>query len=324
MRYVLIILLVGLISCSHKKKKEFIQKEIIFEKQDTTNQVTVENSDSSAFADHSESYIRVYNQNSNIQTEINNVNYSENFLNYQNELNYFIVKKSQILKTKGGFERQESSITVEIFNIHDSKKISTIKTTADDISIYEDYYRTVKYGCCGSGNYYELSSLWNNKIFLKYKSEYYFIVIPNAHIQFYFGYSTDSFDDKSLTIGELNFAYSLPKSVPGKNNISSEYKMVNKVIFKAKKREIFEKVTSVSPVMTLVKNNEKDQLIEYPDHQELTLWSYDNCKRLKGINILGLKLQFLNDKIIPIDIPIKNGFLFGDANNFYKIIYLDE
>ena len=317
-----------MISCSPKKTEPAktetnLKGASAIEKPDAINPSESEDGNS-GFKNQDESFVKVSGEGENIETEIYNVTYSKNYLNYQNELENYIVKTGQLTKSIRGQEGQNSSITVEIYNIPDSKKISTIEANADDISIFTDFYKTVKYGCCGAESYSELATLWENKTFLKYNSKYYYIEIPNARINFYLGFLVDSRDEGNLILGELYFAQSMPKSVAGKNIISHDFRTVNKVIFKVRNKELFDRIVPFCPEMTLVKNNEEDQLIDYQDHQELRLWSYNNWKVLNGINITGVKLEFSNDTIIPISIPIENGYLFGIQNGVDKIVYVEE
>ena len=73
--------------------------------------------------------------------------------------------------------------------------------------------------------------------------------------------------------------------------------------------------------MKLVKNTDKDELFDNNNNQELRLWSLNKAKGLMGINFTGLRIQFNKT---PLDIPIKNGYLFGDSINLKKTIYIDR
>ena len=260
-----------------------------------------------------------------INTRIKNITYSEEYLDKDNELDYYIVKKSQEITTTHGAEGQDSKITLDFFSLKNGELIKTITKETDAISISNEYLLATKYGCCGTEDYNELSSIWTNETFLKYNSKYYYIEIPNAHTGFYLGFLCDARDEKELILGELYFAQSLPTLPAGKRYYSSVFKNVNKIVFKAMTQEVFDKIVPFTPTMTLVKNTDKDELIEYPNHQELRLWSYDNVNSLAGVDFLGLKIQFEGDSIsqTPIDIPIKNGLLFGD-NKIESTIYVEN
>jgi len=55
----------------------------------------------------------------------------------------------------------------------------------------------------------------------------------------------------------------------------------------------------------------------------LRLWSFNDLKVLSGINFSALKLEFSNDTIIPVIIPIKNEYLFGDEK-LDQVLYIEE
>jgi len=55
----------------------------------------------------------------------------------------------------------------------------------------------------------------------------------------------------------------------------------------------------------------------------LRLWSFNDRKERSGINFSALKLGFSNDTIIPVIIPIKNGYLFADEN-LDQVLYNEE
>jgi len=309
MRLLIFITIFGLIACNDSKKQT--EKSADTSQTDSLEQSKPDRSYTTDFNNKDEASIKVDSNN----TQIKNVTYSEQYLDRDNELDYYIAKQTQEIITSRGAEGQDSKITLDFFSLKDGKLVKTISKTTDVISVSSQYLHSTKYGCCGAENYNELSSIWKDEIFLKYNSKYYYIEIPNAHTSFYLGYLCDARDEGKLILGELYLTHSLPSLPEGKHFYSETFKTVNKIIFKAKTKEIFDKIVPFTPTMTLVKNTDKDQLIEYPDHQELQLWSFNNAKGLNGVDFLGLKIQFENDTIIPIDIPIKNGFLFGDSLN---------
>jgi len=278
------------------------------------------------FKDSSGSYVRVTTVRDSVITETNNVSYSEEYLNHH-ELSNYIVKKTQKVIKHRGEEGQNSEIKIDIFNITDSKKINSFELQADDIKFFTDFYQTTKFGCCGAEDYFELKSLWENTVFLRYNSRYYTIELPNERVNFYFGYLSDAKNEKSQVLGELYFSHSIP-NLEKKGNIGSyDCKIINKVIFKTRSREKFKEIESILPEMTLVKYGKKDELIDLPNYQLLRLRSCDNLQLMKGINLIGLKLKFQDDEIgqiYQIEIPVKCGCLYGDKDTFEKIIYVDE
>ncbi len=259
------------------------------------------------------------------KTQIVNVTFSEKYLNRDNEFEYYIIKKKEETITVRGQEGQDSKITLAFFSLKDKKLIKSISKNFDDISVSSEYLISTKYGCCGSEDYNELSSIWTNETFLKFNSKYYHIEIPNSHISLYIGYVSDSRDEEKLILGELYLAHALPYLQQVKNSYSSNFKIVNKLIFKANTLQVFNNLGPFTPSITLVKNISKDELIDYEDHQELRLWSFNNTKSLDGVDFLGLNIKFESDvnESISLDIPIKNGLLFGD-NSTEKVIVVDK
>ncbi len=328
MKFVLIILMFGLIICIIGlafcciESDKYISKNVS-EKNARVDELAT-NSKFLKFKNDAVALVEVEALDKETKIKINNVKYYEKFLNYKNKFDNFIIKENQSIETFVGQEGQNSLITAEIFKINSARKVSTIRINADALDIFASYYKTSKYGCCGAENYHELVSLWGNKTFLKYNSKYYCIDIPNTGIKLYFGFLVDSWDKKNLILGELYFAHSISKSVPGKAFVTHGFTTVNKVIFKTKDKALFNEILGFSPQITLLKSIKQDRLIEYQDHQTLTLWSFDKNDRLEGISFVALKLEFEGDKTISVEIPIKNGYLFGKANKFDQVVYLGE
>ncbi len=316
MRFTLLIILVALISCDKNSKQSDLS---VGDSQSASFQVRKNYSND--FSNQDQSYVKV---DAN-KTQIVNVTFSERYLNRDNEFEYYIIKKKQETIAVRGQEGQNSKITLDFFSLNDNKLIKTISKNFDDISVSIEHLMSTKYGCCGSEDYNELSSIWTNETFLKFNSKYYLIEIPNSHTSLYIGYVSDSRDEEKLILGELYLSHSLPILPQGKNSYSSRFKIVNKLIFKAKTLEVFNNLDPFTPSITLVKNISKDELIDYEDHQELRLWSFNNAKSLDGVDFLGLNIKFESDvnESISLDIPIKNGLLFGD-NSTEKVIVVDK
>jgi len=319
MRILIFITIFGLIACNDNKKQA--DKSTSTSQSDSSSASKPRRISATDFSNKEEASVKVDSNN----TQIKNVTYTEEYLDKDNSLDYYIVKKTQEITTTHGAEGQDSKITLDFFSLNDGKLVKTITKTTDVVSIASEYLHSTKYGCCGAEDYNELSSIWTDETFLKYNTKYYYIEIPNAHTSFYLGYLCESRDEKELILGELYLAHSLPTLPEGKHFYSAVFKTVNKIIIKAKTKEIFDKIVPFTPTMTLVKNTDKDQLIDYSDHQELRLWSFNNAKNLQGLDFLGLKIQFDGDSVsqTPIEIPIKNGLLFGD-NGSEQTIYVDK
>jgi hypothetical protein len=239
------------------------------------------------------------------------------------DLDYYIVKQTTETNKIRGREGVDSKVTLDIYSIVDSKLIRTISRKTDKVELSSDLVQSTKYGCCGGENYCELSEIWQDNTFLTYNDKYYVVDIPNTRIWFYLGYLSQARDEKQLIHGELRFARALGTLGAGKKFYDIEYKAISKIVFKAKTKSLFDKLTPFSPSITLLKNNDKDKLADYQDRQELSLWSYENHRNLDGITFPVMRLVFENDTTITVDIPLKNGLLFGDSSQ-ERIVYLDE
>lgn len=319
MRVLIFITIIGLIACNNSEKQA--EKSMGTSLFDSLTTSKAHNISATGFNNNEQAFVKVDSNN----VQIKNVTYTDEYLAKNNSLDYYIVKKTQEIRTTRGAEGHDSKITLDFFSSNDSKLVKTVTKTTDIVSFTSEYLHTTKYGCCGAENYHEFSSIWTDETFLKYNTKYYHIEIPNARTSFYLGYLCDSRDEKELILGELYFAHSLPTHSEGKSFYSSIFKTVNRIIFKARTKEIFDKIVPFTPSITLVKNTDKDKLIDYPDHQELQLWSFNGAKNLQGLDFSGIKIQFEGDSeyLIPVEIPIKNGLLFGD-NGSERTIYVDQ
>ncbi len=316
---VILCALVGLFSCQRERQPSDgrSQRPESQSRDDTsTTNIPI------AFKAQDTSYVR-HSTDGPIFTHIRNVSFSENYLNRDHNLDYYIVKQTQETHQIGGEEGHDSRITMDIYDLQTSKIIRTFTERADDIHLNADFLQSVLYGCCGAENYCQLSEIWHDHTFLTYNDKYYFVDIPNARIQFYLGYLSDAWNESRLVHGELHFAHSYSKLGPGGEFYSNEYRAISKIVFKAKTEKMFKKLIPFSPSITLVRNTDQDQLVEHSDFQELRLWSYNNHKDLRGINFVALRLTFQNDTTISIDIPIKDGLLFGDSSA-ERTLYIDE
>jgi hypothetical protein len=267
-----------------------------------------------------QSEINYYSQEP-IHMEMRNVTFSVEYLDRNHELDDYIIRKTQLTERIRDREEDDSRITLDIFNIADSSVIRTVTKEADKIDIYTNFLRTTRYGCCGAEDYCELIDIWQDISFLSYNNKYYTIEIPNSGIWFYFGYLTNARDESQLMHGELRFA--LVRRTKSGSISSIECENKSRLFFKAKTKEVFDKLLPFSPEITLLRSGEKDELLDHQDYQELRLWSYNHSKELRGIDFPALRLTFENNVTVKIELPLKNGLLYGDAAP-ERIIYIDE
>jgi len=259
------------------------------------------------------------------QIRITNVTYTLHHLDINDELDNYIVKQTQSIIGMEDEVEGDSKISLEIFSRKDGRLVSTISKNAYSIEFSTQFIQSFYNGECYEESSCELSSL-SGKTFLKSSYKYYTAEIPNSQIHLYFGFSCDTRDESKLILGELYFAQALPIITQGKGYYYSlEFKTVSRIIFKARTIEVFNRIEPSSPEMTLLKNTDKDDLQDSPKVQTLKLWSYDKVKSLNGVNFPGLKIKFYGYDSIslsPIEIPIKDGLLFGE-NTSEKTIYIE-
>jgi hypothetical protein len=317
MRNILFVALFSLLSCQTKQSNGYSESTKMDVHPDS-----ISVNKKSKFENQDQSYIKYYMNGKN-NVIIRNISYSVNYLNHEHDLDDYIIKQTHQTNSVMGQEGKDSKVILDIFSISDSKLIRTIAKRADDIDISSNFLKSTKYGCCGAEDYSELAEIWQDNTFLTYNGKYYFVDIPNARLEFFLGYLSDARNKDKLIHGELHFAQSFGTLDPNSKYYTNKYRAISKIIFKAKTKLIFDKIVPFSPEITLLKNTEKDQIVEHQDHQELSLWSYNEHKNLDGINFIAMRLTFQNDTTIIFDIPIKNGFLFGDDSP-ERIIYIDK
>lgn len=253
-------------------------------------------------------------------TYIRNVTYEEQFLNRGSELEYFLVKQTRDTRRMRAAEGVDSWISVEIFDLTARSLIHRMNTRADEVKFATRYLQTVKYGCCGAENSCLLMDIWNDHVFLPYNEKYYIVEVMNGGTRLFLGYLSDAYDDSAMIHGELILAHEIAHFGSDGKFAGYEYRTANRVIFKAKDRELFKDLIGFSPSITLLRNTSRDEIVDHPDYQELRLWSFDHHRELQGIDFTVLRLVFQNGKAIVVDVPLKDGLLYGDAAETRTVI----
>lgn len=320
---IIFLILITLISCSKKIDDN--------KSSDKDNKQQISSNDEKqlkSFFNKDESYIKISEEKNILMLETKDISYSVDFLSRKGELDDFLVKKVKLTKTPLGRDDYGSSFHLDIFTTTDFQKIHSTDVFADNITLNTYFYKVDTYGCCGAEDYFELLNFWEDKVFLKYNTKYYVIEVPNSHIDLYFGFLADSRNEKDLILGELYFAHSLPYDIKTNNLEDKNFKIVNKITFKAANKELFDKILPFTPETTLLKNTDKDRIVDNKDSQVMTLWSYNDVSGVSKISFTALKLKFENDiiddLIVDIEIPIQNGYLFGEPDNLKKVIIVEE
>lgn len=196
-------------------------------------------------------------------------------------------------------EGQERNIRIKIKAFDNpSKTLVEINKNCDDIDLQTKLYKTIKYGCCGNVNHYEIFNYDNKQII---EGDYKILTasIPNSDLEIYVGFTQETND--STVLGTLYYTtYSSGKN-PERFSIKIKSKPSN-----VKKCETY------WPKISLQTNKAIDKFDT--NENEYTLWSLDKVENENLINNLTIKFSIectekQNFKFLYI--PIINGKPFG-------------
>lgn len=288
----ILILLFGLFSCSTKDNSEKGVKL-----------------DSLSFNDKDFSSIELFpiDSFSGNKFKIKEINYNIVYLDFygDKDASRFIAKKTTTTEAHTGMEGQNRSIQIDLLPLDNpSKTALTIKHDCDDITLDFNNYKTVKYGCCGGENEYELYD-YNNKLILEGNEQIILTRIPNARRNFYVSFKPEYRD--TTILGRLHFSYSS----------SDNYQIVIK-----SNPLPSEQCSPFSPQLFIKTNDKQDRYISATN--EFEIWSLNNIKDKEDINGINLQIVFDCDpelKLDTINIPIIKGKPFGKDDKIQELKY---
>ncbi|MBS4062769.1 MAG: hypothetical protein KG029_20405 [Bacteroidetes bacterium] len=289
---ILTIIIVGLYSCSTKDSN--------------VQQVTADNS---TFSDKDFSSIELFpvDSFSGNKYKIKEINYNIVYLDFygDKDAERFIARKTTTTEAHTGMEGQNRLIQIDLLPLNNPEKaVLTIKHNCDDIFLEFGNYKTVKYGCCGGEDEYELYD-YNNKLILEGNEQIILTRIPNARTKFYVSFKPEYRD--TTILGRLHFSY----------NSSENYQIVIK-----SDPLPSEQCSPFSPQLFVKTNDKRDRFISVSNEYEI--WSLDNIKTKEEINGINLQIVFDCDpelKLDTINIPIINGKPFGKTDKIQEIKY---
>ncbi|QMW00576.1 hypothetical protein [Spirosoma foliorum] len=218
-----------------------------------------------------------------------------------------LVKFHTVTDDAPGMEGQHRSIQFELGTLDNPAKIILkTKHDCDEILFDWEYYKTVKYGCCGSldqFNYYD----YQGKLLVE-GAEIQTAYIPNRDSRFYLAFLPDQSKD-TTTLGTVQLSYSSSEiyriKIKSRQPASDEYYPMG-----------------VYPRLALRSPNSIDT---YDKHQkDYSLWSLEHSKIPwpQQINGFTIHVDFdLDPKLGSLDILLINGKPFGkdDKNQEYWI-----
>ena len=159
-------------------------------------------------------------------------------------------------------------------------------------------YKTVKYGCCGHVNHYEIFD-YKNKQIIEGDDKIVTGSIPNSDLKIYVGFAQEAND--SAVLGTLNYT----TYCSGQSPVRFAIKM------KSNPSNVRECET-YWPKISLQANKVIDKFDD--DENEYTLWSLDKIENEKLINNLIIKFSIEcteKQDFGFLYIPITNGKPFG-------------
>ena len=156
-----------------------------------------------------------------------------------------------------------------------SKTEVEINKNCDDIELQTNLYKTIKYGCCGNVNHYEIFN-YENKQIIEGDDKIVIGSIPNSDLKIYVGFTQDTND--STVLGTLYYTTYLPKKVLESFAIKIKSKLSN-----------VSKCETYWPKILLQTNKAIDKFDT--NENEYTLMSFDKVENENLINNLTIKFR---------------------------------
>jgi hypothetical protein len=205
-------------------------------------------------------------------------------------------------------EGQERNIRIKIKAFDNpSKTVVEINKNCDDIDLQTTMYKTIKYGCCGNVNHYEIFN-YENKLIIEGDDKIITGSIPDSDLKMYVGFTQESND--STVLGTLYYTTYLPKKV-----LETFAIKIKSIPPNVKKCETY------WPKISLQTNKAIDKF--KANENEYTLWSLDKVENENLINNLTIKFSIectekQNFKFLYI--PIMNGKPFGKDDKIQELV----
>lgn len=254
-----------------------------------------------------------------------NITYSRQYLMNDKGSDRYMVKKTNYLNYFPAFKDQVSVINLDIYNTHSGELIQSIKKNVDEAFVNEDFISTLIYGCCGSTDSGELSTIWSDSTFLKYDTKYFQIDIDQGRIRLFFGYSCHTKYPDTVK-GTLYYIIATSRPVESKtygDAYKYTYHVAGKVIFKLDPKSKYPepmRIYNLSWGIHLIENRLDERKSQGLNYEKLDLWG--GIPTLNNVNITPLQIKPRGDTLINISIPIVHGYLFGDSVHTERTIYI--
>jgi len=219
----------------------------------------------------------------------------------ENILYYLARYKTSTIKNLSK-DYQDRTIEVTISPLNQLNVIKyKIKQDCDQLDLFNDYYKTIKYGCCLQSNEVRLYDYSNNLI-IDGSEKIFEVNIPNnSSYDFYFSYKSPS---DTLSLGQINFWF----------NRDEKYQ----IILKSKRSTVHDGIEECPVLYPKIAMNLIDE-DRFDNEETYTFWSLEKIKSTSEINFSFTLTFDCDSTILPITIPIINGKPF--SKNTKKQIY---
>lgn len=201
-------------------------------------------------------------------------------------------------------EGAERNIKIKIKTFDNPyKTIVEIDKDCDNIDLQNRTYRTVKYGCCGESDYYEVFD-YDNKLIVAGDDKIVTGFIPNSRLLIYVGFTREMND--STLLGILHY------TTTNRNRFSIK---IRTSVANVEKCEIY------SPDIYFQTPRAGDEFDK--NKNEYTLWSFDKIENENLIDNLAIKFKLHcidKDDFKTLVIPIINGKPFGKDQKIQELV----
>lgn len=251
-------------------------KDLTFEELKTHKDLIVANS--------AQASVAIYKENGLEFLQKTDVSYKyEYFFDGTDIIRYLICKK-EITKNILDAEGSNTDITLLFYPNLSAKDTFSYAKHANRYDLQDNMLISTLYGCCGSEDYYELSTFPGNQTFLEFNSRYFVISVPNTQNMLMFGFNVEPRyeNQDELLIGELNYSFNHKKS--------------GKVKFFAASKEQLESISMYSPEIEFISMSDKDEEQNYQEYSELNLWTIDQENDPTKISQTGIKITFTDEQ----------------------------
>lgn len=236
-----------------------------------------------------------------VKTVINTVFTFESLYDAKRKKHFDVLISRRIKSTSiSGKEGTNSNIETTAWITGKEKfdtKLWSIKDSADDGNRWKDFYKTTKYGCCGTENIHRAFDIKTGKHAFSFTTDPVFVDIPNTQIKRDISYisvmATEGFE----------YRKKYPNGV-GTLTISAGNSSIDRIIIETKNKDL---ELMWSPKLSLI--NDK----ELKGTSDLSLWQSNGVSTSEAVKAFSVKLFFYEG--MKIIIPVN-----GDRFDIQKIV----